>query len=57
MKSGWRRRLDPLSLIIGTNVGWIEYLARDYAAADSRDLTRVLELDPHFARALTPVWG
>jgi tetratricopeptide (TPR) repeat protein len=46
------QKLDPLSLIIGTNVGWIEYLARDYPAA-VRDLHRVLELDPNFARART----
>lgn len=45
-------RLDPLSLIIGTNVGWVEYLARDYPAA-IRDLHHVLELDPDFARART----
>ena len=46
------QKLDPLSLIIGTNVGWIEYLAHDNAAAD-RDLHRVLELDPNFVRART----
>ena len=46
------QKLDPLSLIIGTNVGWIEYLARDYPAAVT-DLERVLELDPNFARART----
>ena len=46
------QKLDPLSLIIGTNVGWIEYLGRDYAAATA-DLHRVLELDPKFARART----
>jgi DNA-binding winged helix-turn-helix (wHTH) protein/tetratricopeptide (TPR) repeat protein len=46
------QKLDPLSLIIGTNVGWIEYLARDYAGA-TRDLQRVLELDPNFVRART----
>jgi len=46
------QKLDPLSLIIGTNVGWIEYLARDYAGA-TRDLDRVLELDPNFVRART----
>jgi DNA-binding winged helix-turn-helix (wHTH) protein/TolB-like protein/Flp pilus assembly protein TadD len=45
-------RLDPLSLIIGTNLGWIEYLARDYPDAQ-RDLYRVLELDPDFTRART----
>lgn len=46
------RSLDPLSLIIGTNVGWVEYLGRDYPDA-LRDLHRVLELDPNFARART----
>jgi DNA-binding winged helix-turn-helix (wHTH) protein/tetratricopeptide (TPR) repeat protein len=46
------QKLDPLSLIIGTNVGWVEYLARDYAGA-RRDLERVLELDPNFTRART----
>jgi DNA-binding winged helix-turn-helix (wHTH) protein/Flp pilus assembly protein TadD/TolB-like protein len=46
------QKLDPLSLIIGTNVGWIEYLAHDFPAA-LRDLYRVLELDPNFARART----
>jgi DNA-binding winged helix-turn-helix (wHTH) protein/Tfp pilus assembly protein PilF/TolB-like protein len=44
------QKLDPLSLIIGTNVGWVEYLSRDYTGA-TRDLHRVLELDPNFARA------
>jgi len=46
------QKLDPLSLIIGTNVGWIEYLAHDYSAS-IRDLHRVLELDPNFVRART----
>jgi tetratricopeptide (TPR) repeat protein len=46
------QKLDPLSLIIGTNVGWIEYLAHDYSAA-TRDLHRVLELDQNFVRART----
>ena len=46
------QKLDPLSLIIGTNVGWIEYLAHDYPAA-TRDLHRVLEMDPNFVRART----
>ena len=46
------QKLDPLSLIIGTNVGWIEYLGHDYVAA-TRDLHRVLEMDPNFARAWT----
>jgi len=46
------QKLDPQSLIIGTNVGWIEYLAHDYASA-TRDLHRVLEMDPDFVRART----
>jgi DNA-binding winged helix-turn-helix (wHTH) protein/tetratricopeptide (TPR) repeat protein/TolB-like protein len=46
------QKLDPLSFIINTNVGWIEYLAHDNIAAD-HDLDRVLELDPTFARART----
>jgi DNA-binding winged helix-turn-helix (wHTH) protein/tetratricopeptide (TPR) repeat protein len=44
------QQLDPLSLIIDTNVGWIEYLSHDYAAS-ARELKRVLELDPGFFRA------
>lgn len=44
--------LDPLSLIIDTNVGWIEYLSHDNAAA-MREYHNVLELDPSFVRALT----
>lgn len=44
--------LDPLSLIIGTNVGWIDYLNHDYDGAIAA-YRKVLELDPTFARALT----
>ena len=44
--------LEPLSLIIGTNVGWILYLNHDYAAA-IRQYAKVLELAPDFARART----
>jgi DNA-binding winged helix-turn-helix (wHTH) protein/tetratricopeptide (TPR) repeat protein len=44
--------LDPLSLIIGTNVGWILYLSRDYPEA-IKEYGKVLELDPNFARART----
>ncbi|QHN03580.1 tetratricopeptide repeat protein [Granulicella sp. WH15] len=43
-------KLDPLSLTVGTHAATIEYLAKDYAGA-KRDLQRVLELDPNFARA------
>jgi len=46
------QKLDPLSLIIGTNVGWIEYLSQDYPAAHAA-LNKVLELDPTFVRART----
>jgi DNA-binding winged helix-turn-helix (wHTH) protein/tetratricopeptide (TPR) repeat protein/TolB-like protein len=46
------QKLDPLSLIIGTNVGWIEYLSHDYPAAHAA-LNKVLELDPTFVRART----
>jgi DNA-binding winged helix-turn-helix (wHTH) protein/Tfp pilus assembly protein PilF/TolB-like protein len=45
-------KLDPLSLIISTNVGWVEYLARDYSDAD-HDLHQALDLNPNFARART----
>ena len=44
--------LDPLSLIIDTNVGWIEYLSHNNLAA-IREYQKVLELDPSFVRALT----
>jgi DNA-binding winged helix-turn-helix (wHTH) protein/tetratricopeptide (TPR) repeat protein/TolB-like protein len=44
------QKLDPLSLTIGTHAATVEYLAKDYAGA-TRDLQRVLELDPNFARA------
>ena len=44
--------LDPLSLIIDTNVGWIEYLSHDYNAS-LLEYKKVLELDPSFVRALT----
>ena len=48
------QKLDPLSLIIGTNVGWVEYLSRDYPSA-VRDLHKVLELDSNFVRARTRI--
>jgi tetratricopeptide (TPR) repeat protein len=43
-------KLDPLSLTVGTHAATIEYLAKDYAGS-RRDLQKVLELDPNFARA------
>jgi DNA-binding winged helix-turn-helix (wHTH) protein/TolB-like protein/Flp pilus assembly protein TadD len=44
------QELDPVSLIINTEVGRVYYLTGDYdrAAATYR---RVIDLDPHFARA------
>lgn len=42
------RALDPLSLVIGTDVGWHWYLAREYDRA-ARQLESVLEVDPDFA--------
>jgi eukaryotic-like serine/threonine-protein kinase len=42
--------LDPLSLIINTEVGRLLYFARDYDAAVTQ-LLKTLELDPNFALA------
>jgi serine/threonine protein kinase/tetratricopeptide (TPR) repeat protein len=42
--------LDPLSLIITRDVGWMLYFARRYDEANEYFL-RALELDPHFMRA------
>ena len=44
------QQLEPLSLVIGTNVGWILYLNRDYARA-IQAYEKVIELDPTFVRA------
>ncbi|HEY4356622.1 MAG TPA: winged helix-turn-helix domain-containing protein [Acidobacteriaceae bacterium] len=44
--------LDPLSLIISTNVGWIKYLNHQNQDAIA-DYRKVLELDPSFVRART----
>ncbi len=44
--------LDPLSLIIDTNVGWIEYLDRQNDAAIA-EFRKCLELDGSFVRART----
>jgi DNA-binding winged helix-turn-helix (wHTH) protein/tetratricopeptide (TPR) repeat protein len=45
------QNLDPLSLVIGTDVGWTKYLQRDYDGAIT-EYQRVLEIDPAFVRAL-----
>ena len=46
------QELEPLSLMIRTNVGWILYLSRDYQHAINA-YEKVIELDPTFARART----
>ncbi|HWW62011.1 MAG TPA: tetratricopeptide repeat protein, partial [Thermoanaerobaculia bacterium] len=42
--------LDPLSLAISADIGWVRYFARDYEAA-IRQYRATLELDPDFS------WG
>ncbi len=44
------RVLDPLSLIINTNVGWVLYFARLYDQAIEQ-FRKTLELDPNFVGA------
>ena len=46
------KELDPLSLIINTNVGWMFYLSRRYDEAIV-EFRKALELDPDFPRART----
>jgi len=41
------QELDPLSLIIGSNLGRVLYFAREYDQAISQ-LKRTLEMDPNF---------
>lgn len=47
--------LDPLSLIIRTNVGWLSYYHRDYAKAIA-DYQSVLLADPQFFPAHDKLW-
>lgn len=42
------QELDPLSIIINTNVGWIYYFARQYENAIDQ-FQKTLEMDPNFA--------
>jgi serine/threonine-protein kinase len=42
--------LDPLSLIINTNVAWAQYFARDYDRA-IENFKKTLEMDPNYAVA------
>jgi TolB-like protein/DNA-binding winged helix-turn-helix (wHTH) protein/Flp pilus assembly protein TadD len=44
------RALDPLSLIINTNLGWTFFMARNYDRAIAQ-LRKVVELDAHFVNA------
>jgi Flp pilus assembly protein TadD len=44
--------LDPASLMIGTNVGWVLYLDRRYLEAEQA-FQKVLDIDPTFVRAHT----
>lgn len=44
------KELDPVSLIISTNEGWILFCSRQYDAAIEQ-LQKTVELDPNFANA------
>jgi len=47
--------LDPLSMIIRTNIGWFHYFQHDYAKAEESYL-EVLKLDPSFLPARQKLW-
>jgi serine/threonine-protein kinase len=47
--------LDPLSLIIRTNIGWFHYFQHDYAKAEEAYL-ETLKLDPSFLPARQKLW-
>lgn len=47
--------LDPQSIIINTNIGWILYLARRYDEA-IEELQKTLEMDPTFFLAQELIW-
>jgi TolB-like protein/DNA-binding winged helix-turn-helix (wHTH) protein/Tfp pilus assembly protein PilF len=49
------RELDPLSLIVRTNIGWLSYYQRDYAMAIA-DYQSVLQSDPKFTPAHEKLW-
>ncbi len=49
------RGLDPLSLIVRTNIGWINYYQRDYTTAIA-DYRSVLESDAMFIPAREKLW-
>jgi DNA-binding winged helix-turn-helix (wHTH) protein/Flp pilus assembly protein TadD len=47
---GGAYEIDPLSLLVGTDVGYMQVFARRYEAAEAA-FRRVLALEPHFAHA------
>ena len=47
--------LDPLSMIIRTNIGWLHYFQKDYARAEQA-YQEVLKLDPSFLPARQKLW-
>jgi TolB-like protein/DNA-binding winged helix-turn-helix (wHTH) protein len=47
--------LDPLSMIIRTNKGWIQYFQHNYAGAEAT-YEEVLKLDPSFLPARQKLW-
>ena len=47
---GGAYEIDPLSLLVGTDVGYMQVFARNYEAAEA-GFRRVLALEPHFAHA------
>jgi TolB-like protein/DNA-binding winged helix-turn-helix (wHTH) protein/Tfp pilus assembly protein PilF len=49
------QELDPLSLIIRTNIGWLSYYQHDYTTAIA-DYRSVLQADPRFAPAHEKLW-
>jgi TolB-like protein/DNA-binding winged helix-turn-helix (wHTH) protein/Tfp pilus assembly protein PilF len=49
------QELDPLSMIIRTNRGWLYYFQHDYAKAESA-FEEVLKLDPSFLPAHQKLW-
>lgn len=49
------RELDPLSLIVRTNIGWLSYYQRDYTTAIA-EFRSVLQVDPNFVPAREKLW-
>lgn len=49
------QELDPLSMIIRTNRGWLYYFQHDYGKAEAA-LEQVLKLDPSFLPARQKLW-